>query len=68
MTQTQNKMILAHLKEHCKIDPMQALMQYGSFRLSARIHNLRADGHIIQTFRKRLKNKKIVAEYKYCGK
>jgi hypothetical protein len=68
MTQTQNKMILAHLKEHGKIDPMQALKQYGSFRLSARIHNLRADGHIIQTFRKRLKNKKVVAEYKYCGK
>ena len=67
MTQTQNTIILAHLKEHGKIDPMQALKQYGSFRLSARIHNLRADGHIIQTFRKRLRNKKVVAEYKYCG-
>ena len=68
MTQTQNKNILAYLKQHGKIDCMQALEKFGSFRLSARIHNLRADGHIIQTFRKRLKNKKIVAEYKYCGK
>jgi hypothetical protein len=67
MAQTQNKKILAHLKEHGKIDLMQALNLYGSFRLSARIHNLRADGHIIQTFRKRLRNKKVVAEYKYCG-
>ena len=60
MKETQNKRILEHLKEHGKIDPMQALKQYGSFRL--------ADGHIIQTFRKRLRNKKVVAEYKYCGK
>ena len=68
MKETQNKRILEHLKEHGKIDPMQALKQYGSFRLSARIYDLRQDGHNIQKFSKRLKNKKIVAEYKYCGK
>ena len=67
MTQTQNDMILAHLKEHGKIDPMQALKQYGSFRLSARIYDLRQDGHNIQKFSKRLKNKKVVAEYKLLG-
>jgi len=67
MTQTQNKMILAHLKKHGKINWFEAYKHYNSSRLAARIYNLRQDGHIIQTFRKRLKNKKIVAEYKYCG-
>tara|TARA_R100000656_G_scaffold72136_2_gene53885 strand:+ start:8987 stop:9193 length:207 start_codon:yes stop_codon:yes gene_type:complete len=67
MTQTQNDMILAHLKKHGKIDFWQALYKCKSSRLAARIYDLRQDGHNIQKFSKRLKNKKIVAEYKLLG-
>ena len=63
MTQTQNNMILEHLKEHGTINPLQALELYGSFRLSARILDLRKDGHNIETTRKTVK-KKTFAEYK----
>ena len=49
MTQTQNDLILEHLKEHGTINPLQALELYGSFRLSARILDLRQDGHNIET-------------------
>ena len=67
MTQTQNKMILAHLKKHGKIDFWQALYKCKSSRLAARIYDLRQDGHNIQKYNKTLKNKKTVAEYKLLG-
>lgn len=35
--------ILNHLKEHGKINPMEALEQYGCFRLAAVIFCLRKD-------------------------
>ena len=66
MTQTQNDMILAHLKEHGTINPLQALELYGSFRLSARILDLRQEGHNIETIRYTVK-KKTFAEYHYAG-
>ena len=47
--EAQNKAILKHLKTGRKITPIQALNLYGCFRLSARIHNLRLDGHKIDT-------------------
>ncbi len=47
MTQTQQ--ILKHLKSKGSITPVVALSQYGCFRLAARIHDLRAEGHNIQT-------------------
>lgn len=68
MKKTQNELILEHLKKHGKINWLEAFEHYNSSRLAARIYDLRQDGHNIQKFSKRLKNKKIVAEYKYCGK
>lgn len=42
--------ILAHLRNE-PITPMQALMNYGCFRLAARIKDLRDSGHKIHTER-----------------
>ena len=71
MIQTQNKMILKHLKEHGKIDPKQAYENFGCMRLSARIFNLREQNNHIETTYKIVKNKfgkKVnVAEYKLLG-
>jgi hypothetical protein len=63
---TQSNLILAHLKEYGTINPLQALELYGSFRLSARILDLKQDGHNIETIRKKVK-KKTFAEYKLLG-
>jgi hypothetical protein len=41
--------ILMHLKYHKTIDSITALENYGCFRLSARIKNLRDAGHDIKT-------------------
>ena len=40
--------ILAHMRKK-PITPLDALNQYGCFRLSARIHDLRSRGHNIET-------------------
>tara|TARA_R110000787_G_scaffold209674_1_gene319612 strand:- start:1196 stop:1396 length:201 start_codon:yes stop_codon:yes gene_type:complete len=64
---TQSNLILAHLKKHGKINWLEAYEYYNSSRLAARIYDLRQDGYNIQKFNKRLKNKKIVAEYKLLG-
>ena len=61
--EAQNKAILKHLKAGRKITPIQALNLYGCFRLSARIHNLRADGHKIDTIPVK-KGGKTFASYK----
>jgi Helix-turn-helix domain len=47
--ESQCKMILAHLKEHGSIMPLQALNLYGIYRLGARIFDLRKDEHNIDT-------------------
>ena len=44
---TQNQQILDYLKKGNSINPLEALNLFGCFRLSARIHNLRQDGHDI---------------------
>ena len=46
---TQNKMILHHLRTQRRITPMHALEFYGCFRLAARIHDLKELGHHIET-------------------
>jgi hypothetical protein len=46
---TQNKMILHHLRTQRRITPMTALESYGCFRLAARIHDLKELGHHIET-------------------
>ena len=45
---TQTEMILAHLKNGNSITPLQALREYGCFRLGARIWDLKRAGHNIE--------------------
>ena len=46
---TQKEMVLAHLKGgHC-ITPLEALSEYGCFRLADVIYRLKDDGHDIKT-------------------
>ena len=42
--ETQNQMILSHLKTGKSITPIEALNLYGCFRLSGRIYDLKKDG------------------------
>lgn len=48
-TESQNKAILKHLQAGLTITPLEALKRYQCFRLSARIHDLKAKGHDIRT-------------------
>lgn len=45
---SQSDMILAHLQSGCSITPMDALREFGCFRLAARIKDLRDAGHDVQ--------------------
>ena len=47
MSETQNQQILDYLKKGNSINPLEALNLFGCFRLSARIYNLRQEGHDI---------------------
>ena len=47
-TQSQNALILAHMKKRGGIEPLQALRLYGSRRLGARIFELKRAGHRIE--------------------
>ena len=65
---SQNSLILKHLQENKKINPLEALNLYGCFRLGARIYNLKQDGHQIETLRKKNGVKgNTFAEYYYKG-
>lgn len=46
---SQAKRILAYMKDGHRITPIDALNLFGSFRLGARIADLRAQGHDIQS-------------------
>lgn len=46
---TQTEMIRAHLESGREITPIDALQQYGCFRLAARINDLRKAGMQIET-------------------
>ena len=46
---SQLKMIRKHLEEGRPIDPMEALKEYGCYRLGAIIHLLRREGYTIST-------------------
>lgn len=54
---TQKQMILNHLKELGSITPGVALEEYGCFRLSARIADLKQDGVTIKTEMEKRKNR-----------
>lgn len=47
MSQSQNNLVLSHLKAGHTITPIEALGKFGVFRLAARIYDLRAAGHTI---------------------
>jgi hypothetical protein len=47
MTISHTKLILAHLENEGPITPLEALQEYGCFRLGARIWDLRQAGHRI---------------------
>ena len=46
---SQNTQILSYLKQGKKLTPITALNKFGCFRLSARILDLRKQGHNINT-------------------
>jgi len=48
MSKSQCEEILAHLKSGKRITPMDALGLFGCFRLSARILDLKDEGHAIK--------------------
>jgi len=64
----QKDMILRHLKRYGRITPMQALGNYGVYRLAARISDLRAAGYRIETTMRHLPNRKHHAVYHLEGK
>ena len=61
--QTQTKVIKAHLEDGKTINPMEALICYGCFRLAARIKNLKDSGMIIDKVMKQDENGKRYAMY-----
>ena len=64
---SQNKMILEHLQAGHSISPLEALQEYGSFRLAARINDLKNQGHAIVSRSKKVATRQngmvTVAEY-----
>ncbi len=48
---TQTQRILAHLKAGRTITPLEAMNEYGCFRLSARIYDLKQEGYRIDAER-----------------
>ena len=45
---TQKERILRHLKDYGSITPVEAVKEYGIYRLAARISDLRRDGVMIE--------------------
>lgn len=68
----QAQKLLGYLKDHKKIQPLEALKKLGIYRLSARILDLRKEGISITTNRIQVKNRQkeicYVAEYKLEAK
>ncbi len=60
---SQNQMILKHLKSWKPITHTIAERAYGVARLAARIHNIKAMGYEVPDRWKKLPNKKRVKEY-----
>lgn len=60
---SQCELILNHLRNHGSITPLEALQQYGCFRLGARIWDLRRRGEDITAKTLTLGNGKQVAMY-----
>jgi len=54
---TQNEKIIRHFDDHKKINPMQALREYGIMRLASRISDLRRKGYKFTKVMKKHVNK-----------
>ena len=63
---TQTEQIRAHLVSGRDITPLEALDQYGCFRLAARVADLRATGLDVQTVTEE-HNGKRYARYRLVG-
>ena len=63
---TQTEMIRAHLESGRDITPIDALEQYGCFRLAARISDLRKAGLPIETLTEQ-RSGKAWARYRLIG-
>jgi hypothetical protein len=61
---THSKQILSHLKAGKAITAYEALVLFGCFRLAARIHDLREEGHNITTARTETPSGATIAEYR----
>ena len=61
---TQQDAILTHLQRHGSITFAESLTLYDCARLAARIHDLRRDGHMIETKPMRTLRGKRVARYR----
>jgi hypothetical protein len=59
----QNEQILSYLKMGSVITPIEALQNFGCFRLASRIYDLKQDGWPIVTDKIRLENGKVVGHY-----
>lgn len=62
-TPSQNAMILSWLKRGRSLTPLDALERFGCFRLGARVHDLRNDGHPIKRTMIETRSGKRVAKY-----
>lgn len=56
--QTQNDMILRHLRAFGSISPREALELYGCMRLGARIYDLKRQGFDIRAVRETARNRR----------
>jgi hypothetical protein len=63
-TQSQERAILGHLQQGKSLTQIDALRLFGSFRLGARVYNLRRKGYPIAS-RIVERNHKRVAEYTF---
>lgn len=64
-TESQNKQILAHLKNGGTVTSLEAVSMFNCMRLASRIHDLITDGHPIKKEWVRLHNKKNIVRYSY---
>jgi hypothetical protein len=62
-TETQQQMIYDALINGWHITPIEALREFGCFRLAARIHDLRSLGVRIETLTRDIGDGRTVAEY-----
>jgi hypothetical protein len=63
MTDAQAVLRLLRLRGPSGLTPLEALREVGTFRLAARVWELRRDGHVIETERVKLVSGSSIARY-----